>query len=70
MFRLNNVVGVQFHPEVTVEDAAAWTAAYGAELADVGKTKEQVVAECRAIDTEMDRLAARLLDNFLAVLVR
>jgi len=70
MFRLNNVVGVQFHLEVTVEDAAEWTAAYGAELADVGKTKEQVVAECRAIDAEMDRLAARLLDSFLAVLVR
>lgn len=69
-FRLGSVVGVQFHLEVTVEDAAAWTEAYGGELADVGKTAEQVVAECRAIDVEMDRLAARFLGNVVAVLAR
>lgn len=69
-FRLGSVVGVQFHLEVTAEDVAGWTEAYGAELADVGKTAEQVVAECRAIDAEMDRLAARLLGNVVAVLAR
>ncbi|MEK7668467.1 MAG: type 1 glutamine amidotransferase [Gemmatimonadota bacterium] len=69
-FRLGAVIGVQFHLEVTVEDAAAWTEVYGAELADVGKTAEQVVAECRAIDAEMDRLADRFLGNVVAVLAR
>jgi GMP synthase (glutamine-hydrolysing) len=70
MFRCDRVVGVQFHPEVTETEVAAWADANPRALAAAGKTKSQVVAECRRIGAAMDRLAARLLDNFLAVLVR
>ena len=67
LFRRGSVVGVQFHPEVTAADAARWARMYPGELAEAGRTEEEVTAECRAVDAEMDRLAARLMDNFLAV---
>jgi len=34
-------------------------------LAAAGRTREQLVAECRALETEMGRLADLLLENFL-----
>ncbi len=70
LFRLGHVVGVQFHPEVTDVDVARWADAAPADLAAAGTTKEKVLAECRAIEPDMQRTAARLLDNFLACLVR
>jgi GMP synthase-like glutamine amidotransferase len=70
VFRLDHVVGVQFHPEVTETEVAAWADANPRDVAAAGKTKDEVVAACRALDAGMDRFAARLLDNFLAVLVR
>jgi len=68
LFRRDLVVGVQFHPEVTAGDAARWAGMYAEELVDAGKTAEQVVAECREVDLEMERLAAVLLDNFVATI--
>lgn len=65
MYRLGRVVGVQFHPEVTPADVAAWAAAGGEELREVGKTAAQAVAECAALDADLERLAERLLGNFL-----
>jgi len=65
-FRLGQVVGVQFHPEVTERDVAGWAAADAPELRELGKTPAQVVAECRAIEADLERLAERLLGNFLA----
>ncbi|MEW5702701.1 MAG: type 1 glutamine amidotransferase [Candidatus Zixiibacteriota bacterium] len=65
MFRRDSVVGVQFHLEARPEDAAAWADAYAAELAAFGKTKSQVVDECRAKDAEMAQLTRLLLANFL-----
>ena len=70
LFRLEHVIGVQFHPEVTEEEVARWADANPADLAAAGTTKEQVVAGCRSIELDMQRVAARLLDNFLACLVR
>lgn len=70
VFRRSSVVGVQFHPEVTETEVAAWADARPEEVTVAGKTRSQVVAECRAIEGALDRFAARLLDNFLAVLVR
>ena len=64
-YRWGPVVGVQFHPEVTPSEVARWADANGPDLAVAGKTPSQVVAECRAMDAEMDRVVARLLDNFL-----
>lgn len=68
MYRRDHVVGVQFHLEVTVDEVREWCEVYAGELAQVGKSPAEVVAECRDIDGEMDRLAARFLDNFLAVM--
>ena len=70
MFRLGHVVGVQFHPEVSETEVAAWAAAHAEDLAAIGKSGAAVIAECRALDAAMDRFAARLLDNFLAFDVR
>jgi GMP synthase-like glutamine amidotransferase len=67
LFRWGNVVGVQFHLEVTCEDAALWADAYADELTEVGKGKAQVIAECREHEPETQVLAARLLDNFFEV---
>jgi GMP synthase-like glutamine amidotransferase len=68
MFRRGNVVGVQFHLEVMSEDVPAWADAYADELAQVGKSKEQVVAECREQQPKMEVLATRLLDNYLEII--
>ena len=38
---------------------------YADELAQVGKSKEQIVAECRDQQPEMKVLAAKLLDSFV-----
>ena len=60
-----NIRGVIFHLEVTSADAMRWADAYPMELEAVGKTKEQVVEECREREPEMRRLARLLIDNFL-----
>ena len=65
VYRRAHVVGVQFHPEVTPTEVARWADKNGPDLAEAGKTSAQVVAECRALDAEMDRIVARLIDNFL-----
>lgn len=64
-FRYRNSVALQFHLEVTSSDAADWADEYPQELRLVGKTKEQVVRECRASEEEMRRLARLLLDNYM-----
>ncbi len=63
----NKVRGVIFHLEIDHREAARWASAYPAELEAVGKTREQVLEECRAREPEMRRLAERLVDNFLAL---
>lgn len=65
LFRRGPVDGAQLHLEVASAEAAAWADAYAAELAEVGKSRDQVVAECRAREAEMATLAARLVHNFL-----
>ena len=67
MFRHGAVVGVQFHFDVTAADAAAWADAYGDELAAFGKSKAQIVEECRVREPAMRGLADRLLGNFFAM---
>ncbi len=66
-FRVGNSVGLQFHLEVAADEAARWARQYEAELASAGKTQDDVVEECRLRDAEMDRLAVKLIDNFLRV---
>ncbi len=59
------VRGVIFHLEVGHLDAARWADAYPSELAAVGKSKAQVVEECRSREKEMGRLAEVLIRNFV-----
>ncbi|MEE4264542.1 MAG: type 1 glutamine amidotransferase [Desulfobacteraceae bacterium] len=68
LFRYGTVAGVQFHLEVTSTEARQWALRYAAELTQVGKSAEQVVAECQAFESEMQRLAARLMQNYLALI--
>jgi GMP synthase (glutamine-hydrolysing) len=66
-YRKDNVWGVIFHLEITTEDAKRWANAYPDEPAIIGKTVEQVIAECWAREREMTRLAGLLVDNFLSL---
>lgn len=65
-FRAGRAVGLQFHLEISATDAASWAALYESELNEVGKTKDTVVEECRTREAQMDRLAATLIENFMA----
>lgn len=67
-FSYKNILGVQFHIEVTSEIASTWADKYSDELITIGKTKEQVVQECKDRGTEMKRLAYLLMDNFFRIL--
>jgi GMP synthase (glutamine-hydrolysing) len=69
LFRRSGVVAIQFHLEVVAADVARWADADPAMLAAAGRTREQLVAECTALESEMGRLADLLLENFLKVLV-
>jgi len=64
-FAKGTVRGVIFHLEVDHLDAARWADAYPAELAAVGKTKAQVIEECRSRERDMGRLAEVLIRNFV-----
>jgi GMP synthase (glutamine-hydrolysing) len=64
-FGLGNVRGIIFHLEIDRREAGRWADAYPAELEAVGKTREQVLDECRERQPEMGRLARRLMENLL-----
>ena len=64
-FRKGNVWGVIFHLEITSSDAARWADAYPEERKAIGKTREQVLSECRESESEMKKLAEKLMQNFL-----
>jgi GMP synthase (glutamine-hydrolysing) len=62
-----NVRGLIFHLEIDRHEADRWASAYPMELETVGKTKVQVLEECRVKEPDMRRLAERLVNNFLAL---
>ncbi len=66
-FGWGNVRGVIFHLEIDRREAGRWAKAYPAELEAVGKTREQVLKECREREPEMRELAYLLMDNFLGL---
>lgn len=70
MFRLRGIVGVQFHLEVTGDDVAGWADEYDRELREFGKSRQDVVRECREREQETGPLAARLLRNFIESVVK
>jgi GMP synthase-like glutamine amidotransferase len=65
-FRMGSAVGLQFHLEVTAEEAERWAGAYADELLAAGKSKGQLLKECLAHEPRMAGLASLLLENFLA----
>jgi GMP synthase (glutamine-hydrolysing) len=64
-YALGNVRGLIFHLEINHVEAGMWASAYPEELDEVGKTREQVLDECREQEQEMRILAERLVENFL-----
>jgi GMP synthase (glutamine-hydrolysing) len=68
LFRRGNVIGVQFHIEITTPMAARWTVEYADELPETGKSAEQVVQECRVHESEMRELTWLFMDNLFSVL--
>lgn len=64
LFRRGNVVGILFHLEITGDAASLWADQYAEELAEVGKSKAQVIAECREREQAMRPLADQLIRNF------
>ena len=68
LFRYGVIAGVQFHLEVTAAEARHWAFRYAEELSHVGKSAQQVVAECEAIESDMHKLAVRLMQNFLTLI--
>jgi len=66
MFRCGDAAGVLFHLEVNAAAAGVWADAYAGELEAVGKSRDDIVREAAAAESEMLTLADRLVDNFLA----
>lgn len=66
-FGWGKVRGIIFHLEIDSSEAERWADAYPAELEAVGKTRQQVLEECREREPEMGRLARRLMENFLGL---
>jgi len=64
LFRHGNVVGMQFHLEVTAAEVARWADAYVDELAAFGKARDEVVAECLAYEELLHRLLTAMVDGF------
>jgi GMP synthase-like glutamine amidotransferase len=64
-FRMGSALGLQFHLEVSAEEAGRWAGAYADELRAAGKSKGRVTGECRRHEAVMARLARLMLDNFL-----
>ncbi|HOZ06797.1 MAG TPA: type 1 glutamine amidotransferase [candidate division Zixibacteria bacterium] len=64
-FRRNRQVGLQFHLEPRACDVVRWCEAYPDELAVLGKTKEEVVAEFEGAYETIRGTNFRLLDNWL-----
>ena len=64
-FGWGSVRGVIFHLEIGSSEAGRWADAYPLEIDAVGKTRRQVVEECREREPEMRVLAYRLMENFL-----
>jgi GMP synthase-like glutamine amidotransferase len=69
-FRMGSAVGLQFHLEVSAEEAGRWARAYAGDLRGMGKSRARLVKECRAHEPRMAGLAGLLLDNFLATAVK
>lgn len=59
-------LGMQFHLEVTSHDVNRWADQYKDELESIGKTKQEILNECRINEKQMSELAGKLIDNFFS----
>jgi GMP synthase-like glutamine amidotransferase len=66
-FSKENVKGVIFHLELTSQDAKRWADAYPKEPEMIGKSIDQVIQECKMVETQMQKLCYLLMDNFLSL---
>jgi len=67
LFRYNNNVGILFHFEVSADEVKKWAEKYSNELAEIGKTIDQVMEECRIHEKEMKEFAYLLMSNYLNI---
>jgi GMP synthase (glutamine-hydrolysing) len=67
-FGWGKVRGILFHLEVEESTVEQWANAYHEEVSAVGTTTKRVVETWRARESEMNRLAYRLMDNFLQLI--
>ena len=65
-YRIGIHLGVQFHPEVTAQQAVDWSAGDPAGLAASGCTLPELVALTNDLETDARRRAADLWDAFVA----
>jgi GMP synthase-like glutamine amidotransferase len=65
-FSCRNSLGLQFHLEVAAKAAGRWADQYRDELKRFGKTKEQIVNECKVNEEQMRNLAGMLIKNFFS----
>ncbi len=65
-YRIDIHLGVQFHPEVTAQQAVDWAASDPAGLAASGCTLPELVALTNDLETDARRRAADLWDAFTA----
>ena len=57
--------GILFHLELNHKDVKHWVDIYSDELKAIGKTRTQILKECRENEKEMTRLAHQLMTNLL-----
>ena len=62
-----NVRGLIFHLEINSRAAENWIDAYPNELIGTGRSREEVIRECRKRELEMRQLAERLVENLLVL---
>jgi GMP synthase (glutamine-hydrolysing) len=65
LFRFGKHVGVQFHLEVSAKETRIWAEKYSDELKQVGKTKNQVVDECKTHEQTQKEHAYLLMENYI-----
>ncbi|MCB2229696.1 type 1 glutamine amidotransferase [bacterium] len=63
-FRKDNLVGLQFHLEADPDEVPLWCDAYAGELAEEGKTKDEITENYKAVAENTRTLGFKLLDNY------
>jgi GMP synthase-like glutamine amidotransferase len=69
-FRMGSAVGLQFHLEVTADEALRLAGSYAGEMQPGGKSRARIAREYGEHQAQMAELADRLLDNSLVAAKR